>query len=269
MKPKKNIFAVVICLGLFLSAPTAWAHELLPKALQDYVSNNPNATVEDIEAFIQTQPKDIRDLFASKDAVIKIIKNKSNGFWDNAKDFTKLGVEHILTGPDHILFVLSLLLVFISIKELLKLTSTFTVAHSITLLLAGSGVLVLSSRAVEPIIAFSICWVAITSVFFQRLDFFRGKLNKLFTVFFFGLFHGLGFAGVLREVHIAPSRFVSSLLFFNVGIEIGQLIVITSVLPLIYFCKDRPWYPKAIKIFAAGISALAFIWVVQRVFFKV
>ncbi len=82
-------------------------------------------------------------------------------------DFFRIGVGHILSGPDHILFVLSLLLVFISWKDILKLTGIFTIAHSITLILAGTGILVLSSRIVEPMIALSIAYVALTSVFLK------------------------------------------------------------------------------------------------------
>ncbi len=80
-------------------------------------------------------------------------------------DFFRVGVSHILNGPDHILFVLSLLLVFVSWKDILRLTGIFTIAHSITLLLAGTGILVLSSSIVEPMIALSIAYVAFTSVF--------------------------------------------------------------------------------------------------------
>jgi hypothetical protein len=163
--------------------------------------------------------------------------------------------------------VLTLVLVFVSIYEILKLTTTFTIAHSITLVLAGSGILTLPSRVVEPLIALSIAVVAITSVFFKGKKFIGENRGKIAMVFFFGLFHGLGFAGLLKEIKIPADRFISSLFAFNVGIELGQLVILAVVLPPIYYFRNRPWYPKAIKLIAAIISAIALVWLIQRVFF--
>ena len=137
-----------------------------------------------------------------------------------------MGIEHILVGLDHILFVLTLLLVFVSIGEISKLATVFTVAHSLTLILAGTGLLVLSLAFVEPIIALSIACMAIATVFFSSCPIMKRYGVKTSLVFFFGLFHGLGFVGLLLELSIPADTFLSSLLVFNVEIEIGQLIII-------------------------------------------
>ncbi len=176
----------------------------------------------------------------------------------------KLGVTHILSGPDHILFVLSFLLVFTGIRDVLKYTSTFTVAHSITLILAGSGLLVLSSRIVEPMIAFSIAAVAVTSVFFRKISYLGSTKAKLGIIFFFGLFHGLGFAGLLREIQVPPDKFLASLFSFNIGIEVGQLIIVAIALPFIYLLRHKSWYPALVKIASVIIASIALTWMVQR-----
>ena len=197
---------------------------------------------------------------------MRILKNSKTNLFDNAADFFRLGVGHILSGMDHILFVLSMLLVFATITELLQLTSAFTVAHSITLILAGTGILVLSPRISEPLIALSIAVMALASVFLERGMFSDRIRAKLSTVFFFGLFHGLGFAGLLQEISIPDDTFMSSLLAFNVGIEVGQLVIIATALPFIFFFRNARWYPRFIKISAIVISLIAIFWFFQRIF---
>lgn len=265
---KKYIFALLFGFFLLGSPSVASAHELLPKPVLQYLTEHPQATPEEIQAFAQTQSPEIAQKFKDKDEVIKLISQRGTSFFDNFKDFVKLGVGHILSGPDHILFVLTLVLVFVSIREILKLTSTFTVAHSITLVLAGTGILTLPSRIVEPLIAASILYVAITSVFFAGRKFIGENRGKIVMVFFFGLFHGLGFAGLLKEINIPTDRFVSSLLAFNIGIELGQLTILAIVLPPIYYFRDRPWYSTVIKVIAAIISLIALFWIIQRIFFS-
>ena len=262
----KPLFFSILAVSIFFATPTpTYAHDLLPKPVAAYLSAHPQATPEEIKAYAQTLDPAVAAKFSNAEDSIRIVRNQSTNFFDNAFDFLKLGVGHIVSGPDHILFVLSMLLVFASAIELLKLTSTFTIAHSITLLLAGSGILVLSPRITEPLIALSIACMAIITVFFKNSRFAHEGRGKLGIVFFFGLFHGLGFAGLLKEIEIPADKFLSSLFAFNVGIEIGQLIIIACALPFIFFFRRYSWYPRAVQIFAAAISAVAFIWVVQRV----
>ena len=244
----------------------ASAHDLIPPELQQYVTDHPNATPQEIEAFANQQSPEFAKKFRDGAQILNIVRNRQTSFFDNAFDFVKLGIGHILSGPDHILFVLSLLLVFVSLREILNLTTTFTVAHSITLVLSGLGILTISPRITEPLIALSIVYVAITSVFFRDNKFIGGERGKIASVFFFGLFHGLGFAGLLREIQIPPDKFISSLFAFNVGIELGQLFIIMLALPVIYLFRHKPWYPAFIRILALCIAGLALVWIVQRLF---
>ena len=249
---------------LFVCNPTE-AHELIPRALQEYIQANPDATPDEIQQFAYSQTPEFANRFQNWAEILKIVRNNKTSFIDNMFDFFWVGVEHILDGPDHILFVLSLLLVFISWKDILRLTGIFTIAHSITLLLAGTGILVLSSRIVEPMIALSIAYVAFTSVFLWDKLFIWGSRSKMIAIFFFGLFHGLGFAGLLREINIPSDKFVSSLLAFNLGIEWWQLVIVWIAFLIVYAFRHKIWYPRFIRVFSILIIAIAIYWFVERV----
>lgn len=256
------LFAGVV----FFALPTLTAaHELLPRVLIEYMQQHPNASAEEVEQFLLENDPNFAKKYKAKDDIIRLVKNQDTNIWDNAWDFLKLGVGHILSGPDHILFILSLLLVFLSLHLILRLTITFTLAHSITLILAGTGILVLSSSVVEPLIALSIVYVAVTSVFLKHIPFFADQASKVGTVFFFGLFHGLGFAGLLKEIQIPSDKFISSLLSFNLGIELGQLCIVAVALPFIFWLRRYTWYPRFIQLCAALIGVVGLVWVVQRI----
>ncbi len=241
------------------------AHELIPRALQDYIQANPDASPDEIQQFAYSQTPEFANRFQNWADILKIVKNNKTTLIDNMFDFFRIGVSHILSGPDHILFVLSLLLVFIFWRDILRLTGIFTIAHSITLILAGTGILVLSSRIVEPMIALSIAYVAFTSVFLWDNLFLWGSRSKMVAIFFFGLFHGLGFAGLLREIHIPWDKFISSLIAFNLGIEWGQLIIVGLAFPLIYAFRHKSWYRRVIQVFAIIIIAIAIYWFIERI----
>lgn len=261
------IIALAIACTALLGTKAS-AHELLPKEVVQYMQENPTATPEEIKAFItSTSPELAAKYEGDQEQLIEIARNVNVGFWENTFTFLRFGIDHILIGTDHILFVLSLLLAYVSIRKMLKLTLAFTVAHSITLILAGAGIITLSPSIVEPIIALSISYVALTTVFLKnsRYQKFAGETVPI--VFLFGLFHGLGFAGLLSEIQIPQPRFVESLLFFNIGIELGQILIILLALPLIYGFKDAPWYPKAIKMLGILFGAAGLFWAVQRIFF--
>lgn len=266
----KKFMAIFAIAFILFGGTSAYAHELLPKALVQYLKNNPNATPDEIEAYVRNNAPEFAEKYKDKEAIVKILRNQDTGILDNMWDFLKLGVHHILSGLDHILFVISLLLVFVSAREIFKLTLTFTVAHSITLILAGAGIITLSPKITEPIIALSIAYVAITTVFFAHKkikgkNIFSSNKAKMATVFFFGLFHGLGFAGLLQEVHIPQENFISSLFSFNIGIEIGQLIIVGIALPLLLLARKKAWYPNAIKVLASIIGLLGIVWAIQRI----
>jgi HupE / UreJ protein len=136
--------------------------------------------------------------------------------------YGSIGVRHILPGGmDHILFVLAIFLASVHFRALLLQVSAFTVAHTVTLALAASGVLAPSPAIVEPLIAFTIAFVAIENLVFEDMTKWRPAM-----VFGFGLIHGLGFAGFFGELGLPPGQFWSALIGFNLGVEIGQLLVL-------------------------------------------
>ena len=262
----KKLF-VFLTLAFLSFGSFAQAHELLPKEIVEYIKENPDATPGEMKAFANAQGGDIAVRFneSSSEEILNIIKNPEGTFLENFGDFLKLGVTHILSGLDHILFVLTLLLVFVSTVEILKLITTFTVAHSITLILAGTGTVVLSPGIVEPVIALSIAIMALATGYFGQSRIMTNQFNKISLVFFFGLFHGLGFAGLLQEIAIPESKFVSSLFAFNIGIEVGQLIIIAVLVPIILLIKNKPWYGVVVKAIALGIALISVYWFVERV----
>ena len=144
------------------------------------------------------------------------------GFFETAGIYIRIGIGHILPdGADHILFVLAVFLASTRIKALVWQISAFTVAHTATLGLAAAGFITPSAAVVEPLIAFTIAFVAIENLVFKDMTKWRPLV-----VFGFGLIHGLGFAGFFGELGLPPGQFWSALIGFNVGVEIGQLSVI-------------------------------------------
>jgi hydrogenase/urease accessory protein HupE len=179
------------------------------------------------------------------------------------REFLTLGVEHILTGYDHLVFLLGLLIAGGSLTAAAKIITSFTVAHSITLAVATLGWVNISPRIVEPLIAVSIAYVGLENIFRRDL-----KRRWLLT-FAFGLIHGFGFASVLREMGIGSggSRVALPLLSFNLGVELGQLAIASLVLPLIWILRRRVFF---VARFAPACSIMiAFAgayWLVVRTF---
>lgn len=178
-----------------------------------------------------------------------------------ATQFVLLGFQHIVPeGLDHILFVLGLYLLSARMRALLWQVTAFTVAHSITLGLAMYGVVRVSPAIVEPLIALSIVYVAVENLFTSRLHFWRPAI-----VFIFGLLHGLGFAGVLLELDLPRSEFVTGLISFNVGVELGQLSVILGAFLLAGWWRSRQWYHARVVVPASAVIALvALYWTFER-----
>ncbi|MFY0633603.1 MAG: HupE/UreJ family protein [Vannielia sp.] len=173
-----------------------------------------------------------------------------------------VGFEHIIPkGLDHILFVLGLFFFSLRVGPLLWQITAFTLAHTITLALASLKIVFIPASIVEPLIAASIVYVAVENIFGGRLGWWR-----IVVVTCFGLLHGLGFAFVLGDVGLEPSRFLTGLIGFNIGVEIGQLTVIAiAFLTVGYWFGNKPWYRKAIAIPASlAIAAVAAFWVVER-----
>ncbi|MCB1035436.1 MAG: HupE/UreJ family protein, partial [Acidobacteria bacterium] len=180
-----------------------------------------------------------------------------------ARQYLVLGFTHILPkGLDHILFVLGLCLLCTRLRPLLVQVTTFTFAHTISLGLSTYGIVSLPSSVVEPLIALSIVYVAAENVLSPELSRWRVLL-----VFVFGLLHGLGFAGVLGELGLPRSAFVTALATFNVGVELGQLAVITlAFLLLASWSRHRAWYRQRIVVpVSLLIAAVGLFWTLQRV----
>ena len=179
--------------------------------------------------------------------------------------FLKQGYVHILPlGFDHILFVLSLYLLSPKWKPILWQATAFTVAHSVTLGLAMYGVISPPAAIVEPMIAISIMVVAFENIVSQRL-----RASRIGVVFFFGLIHGLGFAGALTELGLPRKHFLTTLLTFNVGVELGQItVILLAFLAFGYWFRDKPYYHRLIVVpLSAIILLVAAYWTVERIFF--
>ena len=167
----------------------------------------------------------------------------------------RMGIEHILTGYDHLLFLFGLVLVGGRPRSLFAVVSSVTLAHSITLALAVLGVLAPSPRLVEPAIALSIAYVGVE-------NFFVKDASKRWRLTFpFGLVHGFGFAGALREIQIPHAKLPAALVLFNVGVEAGQIAVLAALLPLVVWARKQP---RFVQFASAGVAAMGVLWFVQR-----
>ena len=178
--------------------------------------------------------------------------------------YLKVGFIHIIPeGMDHILFVLGLFLLAAKFRPLLVQVTCFTIAHTLTLGLSIYGVISLPSNIVEPLIALSIAFVAIENVLTSKIHPWRPVL-----VFLFGLLHGLGFAGVLSEIGLPRDEFLFALVFFNVGVEFGQLFVLVVAFVLIGFFRNKTWYRRKLTVpLSCLIGLIGLYWTVERVFF--
>jgi len=178
--------------------------------------------------------------------------------------YLHLGVEHILLGYDHLCFVLGLVVVLAQrgrLRSLFAVITAFTLAHTITLGLAATGTLSLSSSFVEPMIAVSIVYVGVEA--------FRGTdpAGRWRITFPFGLIHGFGFAGALAEIGLPKDAVVPALALFNVGVEVGQLAVLAALAPLLLLARRRlspSRQQQVVRVVAAGVIAAGLVWLVQR-----
>ncbi|MBC2835998.1 HupE/UreJ family protein [Paragemmobacter straminiformis] len=171
--------------------------------------------------------------------------------------YIPIGFDHIVPkGLDHILFVLGLFFLSTQLRPLLWQVSAFTIAHTVTLGLGALGYVAVPASIVEPVIAASIVFVAVENILTQGLSRWRPVV-----VFCFGLLHGLGFASVLGEIGLPEGNFFPALIGFNVGVELGQLAVITAAFLLVgLWFRKKPWYRARISVPASGAIALVGAW---------
>ncbi len=178
--------------------------------------------------------------------------------------FVPAGIHHILIGPDHLLFLIGLLLLGGSVRKLMVVVTSFTIAHSITLSLAALNVVTPPARLIEPAIALSIVYVGADNILSQG-----GRDVRGWIAFTFGFIHGFGFANVLREMDLPRRALGWSLFSFNIGVEIGQLFVVVLVATAFTMLRARSEWSRRYLAFAGSIVVMAAgaFWFVQRVFF--
>jgi hydrogenase/urease accessory protein HupE len=179
--------------------------------------------------------------------------------------FIPAGIYHIFTGPDHILFIVGLLLLGGSLKRLLTIVTAFTIAHSITLSLAALDVVNPPARFIEPAIALSIVYVGIDNLMVGK----SGRDMRAWVAFFFGFVHGFGFASVLKEFGLSRNALAWSLFSFNFGVEIGQACIVVVVASLLAALGKRsPMLGRRVTMMGSIVVILAgSYWFLQRVFF--
>ncbi len=185
------------------------------------------------------------------------------------------GMWHIWIGIDHILFLLALILPTVllrkegkwtpverpapAIRNLLVIVTLFTIAHSITLFLAAFNIVQMSARLVESVIALSIVVVALNNIY-QWVS-----KGSLFTIFFLGLFHGLGFASVMGNLPFRMVDLVGMVIMFNIGVELGQIAIVIALFPVLYLLRTRSAYiPAVLKGGSWLLAAIGSYWFLQR-----
>lgn len=199
-------------------------------------------------------------MLTQQDNVIEL--NVANGEKQSMfKEFLELGIEHILTGYDHLLFLFALLIVTHRFWSAFGIITFFTVAHSITLAIAGMNLVSIPSTIVEPLIAASIVYVGIENLIVKE------PKGRKYLTFAFGLIHGFGFAAVLQEMNITSieTGILVPLFSFNLGVETGQLVVTAISLPIIWWLHTKPLIEKYFVPVCSTIVCLAGgFWLIER-----
>ena len=199
---------------------------------------------------VRTEPFSLTEIFTEP------------SLWHMVSTYTVSGFEHILPkGLDHILFILGIFLLSLHFRPLLWQVTMFTIAHTITLGLSASGYISLPENIVQPLIALSIAYVGIENIWHKSLH-----NSRLVLVFAFGLLHGIGFAGMLREFGMPDEDFLTALISFNVGVELGQIAVLLIAFAVVGWLRHREYYRYAIIIPGSlAISVIGLYWTVDRV----
>jgi len=176
--------------------------------------------------------------------------------------YFKLGFTHIIPqGIDHVLFIIGICLINTKLRSIIYQASAFTVAHTIALALSMKNIIVAPSPVIEPIIALSIVFVAIENIILSEL-----KPWRILLVFMFGLIHGLGFASSLNEIGLPPNKFFTSILMFNVGVEVCQVLIIALLFSLLISpLKNKTWYRyRIVYPISVCIALVSSYWTIER-----
>jgi hydrogenase/urease accessory protein HupE len=191
--------------------------------------------------------------------------SESESWYQVSLTYSVLGVEHILLGIDHLLFVLALLMIVSSWRKLVATITSFTLAHSITLAAATLGLVSVPQAPVEAVIALSILFVATEIVHWRQGRPGITRQWPWIVAFVFGLLHGFGFAGALSEIGLPAHAIPLALLFFNIGVEAGQLFFIAAVLGAWEVLKRLQWAEWAWRVPVYAIGSLAAFWTIERI----
>ncbi len=231
---------------------------------------------KDQKAFVKLHPQNKPQIMSSRTSKLLLTLTQPTLF-ESFKEFIIEGIWHIWIGFDHILFLLMLIVPSVYhiskkariprekfsdvLKEILKITTAFTLAHSITLALSVSNIVTLNVTFVEVAIALSVLFTALNNIFT-----FTTKSTWMIA-FAFGLIHGFGFANVLHELIDKKEGFAAMLVGFNLGVEIGQLAIVVALLPLLFFLRKSLFYQKFIMIgFSTLTAIIATLWAIERAF---
>lgn len=215
-------------------------------------------------------------IFTRETAQQNYIASRNQSTLAVMRQFVFEGVHHIFIGPDHVLFIIGLLLLGGTLRQLLKIVTAFTIAHSVTLALATLNILNPSARVIEPLIALSIVFVGLHAIFEMvkskgaKPEAARDLVPRDWRVLFafgFGFVHGFGFANVLREMELPSRALVWSLFSFNVGVEFGQAAIVLAVAPLLTLIYKRShlWGRRVTTFSSMGVIVAGTFWFVQRV----
>ncbi len=230
-------------------------------AVSSHAHNPPYLIISEIESGRLTfENEQIAAEYAAASKRLRIRRLEAMPWTKKIYVFIKAGFEHIIPdGLDHILFVLGLFFSSLKFRSLLIQVTAFTLAHSITLVLAGLGLVKIQGSFVEPFIALSIVWIAVENTLFKKTTRWRSLV-----VFMFGLLHGLGFANLLSQYGLPKNNFISLLFAFNVGVEFGQLFVLLVAFIVAKTLFKKSWKSGKIRVPASILIGCAGLyWLFQ------
>ena len=227
---------------------------------------------KDQKAFVKLSKSASTQIMSSRKPMLNITLEEPS-LWQSFQNFLIEGIWHIWIGFDHILFLLMLIIPSVyhhksylprkrfstTLKEIIKITTAFTLAHSITLALSVTEIITLNTIYVEVAIALSVLFTALNNLW----NFSHARPWML--AFVFGLIHGFGFANVLHELIDKKEGFASMLVGFNIGVELGQLAIVLALLPLMFYLRKSWFYRQFIMIgFSTFTAIIALLWVIER-----